>query len=375
MRLVFGRGRHKRIGELIKPFAGRVLLHYGGGSIKRCSTYGDIISSIEAAGIEYIELGGVRANPELGLVNEGARLCREHGVGLILAVGGGSVIDSAKGIAIGAVPENGDVWKYFTDGGPISGALPIATVLTIPAAGSEQSPDTVISHQDRKLGYSSQKLRPVVSVINPELFFTLPPCQIANGVSDMMSHIMERYFTNTTHTELIDGLCESTLRTIMGNGPRLLENPEDYDAWAEVSLAGSFCHNGFLGVGREQDWACHDMEHELSAVDPGIAHGAGLAVITPAWMDYVRSANTDMFSRFACNVMGVGDITRAIEKLRRFYRAMGLPSSITELGLDGGVLDEMARKCTQAPDGGAGTIGGLRKLGRDDVLAIYKAAL
>ena len=368
--LVFGRGRHKEIGALVKPHAARILLHYGGGSVKRCSTYDDVTASLKAAGVEYVELGGVRVNPELDLINKGAEICREQGVGLILAVGGGSVIDSAKGIAIGAVPENGGVWKYFTDGGSIEKALPIATVLTIPAAGSEQSPDTVVSHRDRKLGFTSQKLRPVVSVINPELFFTLPSEQIAYGVSDMMSHIMERYFTNTKNTELIDGLCESTLKTIMRNGPKLLKNHEDYDAWAEVSLAGSFCHNGFLGVGRAQDWACHKMEHELSARDPRIAHGAGLAVLTPAWMNCVHSANADMFSRFARNVMDAGGAEEAIEKLRGFYRSMGLPSTLAELGLGEGDLDEMARKCA-----GGGEIGGLRKLNRGDILAIYKSAL
>ena len=256
--------------------------------------------------MEYEELGGVQANPTLPLVYEGIRLCREHGLGLVLAVGGGSVIDSAKAIALG-VPHEGDVWElYLSKKQPQSNPLPVATVLTIPAAGSESSPNTVITNEEtrRKLGYGSPKLRPVFSIINPELFFTLPHRQMANGISDMMSHIFERYFTKTLHTDLSDSLCEATLRTIMKNARILNGNLNDYNAWAEIAFSGNIAHNNLLGVGREQDWGCHAMEHELSALYH-VDHGAGLAVVTPAWMKYVSPKHQEIFVQFAVNVMGV----------------------------------------------------------------------
>lgn len=275
--LIFGKGTQHEAGALLKPFGKKVLLHYGGGSIRRSGLYDAVTASLKAAGVEYEELGGVQPNPTLPLVYEGIRLCREHGLGLVLAVGGGSVIDSAKAIALG-VPHEGDVWDlYLSKQQPQADPLPVATVLTIPAAGSESSPNTVITNEEtrRKLGYGSPKLRPVFSIINPELFFTLPHHQMANGVSDMMSHIFERYFTRTLHTDLSDGLCETTLRTIMRNARILNGNLHDYDAWAEIAFSGNLAHNNLLGVGREQDWGCHAMEHELSALYH-VDHGAGL---------------------------------------------------------------------------------------------------
>ena len=285
-RIVFGRGAQNRIGELIKPHTKKVLLHYGSGSIKRTGLYDQVVKSLRDKGIEFVELGGVVPNPRLSLAQEGIALCRKEKVDLILAVGGGSVIDSAKAIAMG-VYYDGDVWDIYDKGLDIKKALPVAIVLTIPAAGSESSGDTVISNEatGRKYGYGHPLLRPLVSVMNPELFFTLPKNQIANGVADMMSHIFERYFTNTTHVDLTDALCEATLRTIIANAPRLLDDPENYDAWAEIGFAGTVAHNGLLGMGRAQDWACHGMEHELSAAYD-VAHGAGLAVLhewSAAW--------------------------------------------------------------------------------------------
>ena len=276
--LIFGKGTHHETGTLLKPLGKKILLHYGSGSIRRSGLYDAVTASLKAAGVEYEELGGVQANPTLPLVYEGIRLCREHGLGLVLAVGGGSVIDSAKAIALG-VPHEGDVWElYLSKKQPQSDPLPVATVLTIPAAGSESSPNTVITNEEtrRKLGYGSPKLRPVFSIINPELFFTLPHRQMANGISDMMSHIFERYFTKTLHTDLSDSLCEATLRTIMKNARILNGNLNDYNAWAEIAFSGNIAHNNLLGVGREQDWGCHAMEHELSALYH-VDHGAGLA--------------------------------------------------------------------------------------------------
>ncbi len=379
-RIVFGRDTQQKIGKLLKPHAKKVLLHYGGGSIKRSGLYDQVVASLKEQGIEYVELGGVMPNPRLSLVHEGIELCKKEGVDLILAVGGGSAIDSAKAIAMGVYYE-GDVWEIYDKGLPIKKALPVAIILTIPAAGSESSGDTVITKEDtqRKYGYGSPHLRPLISVMNPELFFTLPPNQIANGVADMMSHVFERYFTNTTHVDLTDALCEATLNTIMANGPAALKDPRNYDAWAEIGFAGTVAHNGLVGMGREEDWACHNMEHELSAVYD-VAHGAGLAVVTPAWMTYVYKDNIDMFVQFAVKVMGVTKgfrdkeelVLEGIERLRQFYRRMGLPQSLSELGIDESKLELMAKRATGIAYGEESPIGGLKKLYWQDVLNIYK---
>ncbi|MGL6186300.1 MAG: iron-containing alcohol dehydrogenase, partial [Clostridium chrysemydis] len=266
-RIIFGKNEHRNIGKLIKPYANKVLFHFGGQSIKKSGVYEDVINSLLENQIDFVELGGVKPNPRLSLVNEGIELCRKEKVDFILAVGGGSVIDSAKAIAIG-VPYNGDVWDFYFKDIEIKEAIPVATILTIPAAGSESSTGTVITNEEKqlKLSCGCELLRPLLSIINPELYFTLPKNQIANGISDMMSHIMERYFTNTPNTDLIDGLCESTLKTIMRNGSIIINDNKNYDAWAEIALSGNIAHNGLLGLGREQDWASHKIEHELSAI-------------------------------------------------------------------------------------------------------------
>jgi len=378
-RIVFGRDTHKEIGSLLKSYANRVLLHYGGGSIKKSGVYDVVIESLKANGICYVELGGAQPNPRLSLVQEGIELCRKEEIGFILAVGGGSVIDSAKAIAMG-VPYEGDVWDFFERKSVPEQVLPLATILTIPAAGSESSNSVVITNWDAQLkrGYNTELIRPVLSVLNPELYFTLPENQVAYGVCDMMSHIMERYITNTTHTELTDGLCETTLKTIMRNALKLRQDKTDYDAWAEVSFAGNIAHNGLLGLGRVGDWACHAMEHELSAIYD-VPHGAGLAVVTPAWMLHVYKSNIPMFVQFAINVMGVEGSFRepeaialqGIDRLKEFFVKMGLPVSMRELDIDDTKLELMAQKATRGKDG---SIGGLKKLNWEDVLAIYKLA-
>ena len=379
-RIVFGKDTQHKIGKLLKPHAKKVLLHYGGGSIKRSGLYDQVVASLNEQGIPFVELGGVLPNPRLDLVHEGIKLCRDEGVDLILAVGGGSAIDSAKAIAMGVYLDH-DVWDVYEQGLKIDKALPVAIILTIPAAGSESSGDTVITKWDtqRKYGYGSPHLRPLISIMNPELFFTLPKNQIANGVADMMSHVFERYFTNPLHTDLTDALCEAVLKTIIKNGPKVVDNPQDYDAWAEIGFSGTVAHNGLVGMGREQDWACHGMEHELSA-HYDVAHGAGLAVLTPAWMKYVHTTNPGMFVQFAVNVMGVEGsfrdqeaiIQEGIARLQAFYRRMGLPQTLTELGIDDSKLTQMAQKATGHAFGEESPIGGLRKLNWEDVEKIYQ---
>ncbi|MEW8962868.1 iron-containing alcohol dehydrogenase [Paraclostridium dentum] len=382
-RIIFGKNEHRNIGKLIKPYANKVLFHFGGQSIKKSGVYEDVINSLLENQIDFVELGGVKPNPRLSLVNEGIELCRKEKVDFILAVGGGSVIDSAKAIAIG-VPYNGDVWDFYFKDIEIKEAIPVATILTIPAAGSESSTGTVITNEEKqlKLSCGCELLRPLLSIINPELYFTLPKNQIANGISDMMSHIMERYFTNTPNTDLIDGLCESTLKTIMRNGSIIINDNKNYDAWAEIALSGNIAHNGLLGLGREQDWASHKIEHELSAIYD-VAHGAGLSVITPAWMKYVYKENPHMFEQFAINVMGVEStsksqeeiINEGIEKLKSFYKKLELPTSLKELNINESNLELMAKKSTNFKDGKEILIGGLKKLNWEDVLAIYNLAL
>lgn len=382
-RIIFGKDEHKNIGKLIKPYANKVLFHFGGQSIKKNGVYEDVINSLLESQIDFVELGGVKPNPRLSLVNEGIELCRKEKVDFILAVGGGSVIDSAKAIAIG-VPYSGDVWDFYCKDIEIKEAIPVSTILTIPAAGSESSTGTVITNEEKqlKLSCGCELLRPLLSIINPELYFTLPKNQIANGISDMMSHIMERYFTNTSNTDLIDGLCESTLKTIMRNGSIIINDNKNYDAWAEIALSGNIAHNGLLGLGREQDWASHKIEHELSAIYD-VAHGAGLSVVTPAWMKYVYKENMPMFEQFAVNVMGVEKecksqeeiINEGIEKLKSFYKKLELPTSLKELNINESNLDLMAKKSTNFKDGKEILIGGLKKLNWQDVLAIYNLAL
>jgi alcohol dehydrogenase YqhD (iron-dependent ADH family) len=374
-------GRHREIGALAAQRAKKVLLHYGGGSVKRSGVYGEIASSLEENGVQFAELGGVVPNPRLSLVRKGVELCLSEGVDLILAVGGGSVIDSAKAIAMGACHKE-DVWDFFEGKLKDLSALPLAVVLTIPAAGSESSPVTVISNEEKKLkeGYRSDALRPFVSIVNPELFFTLPEDQIANGVADMMSHVFERYFTDTAKTDLTDGLCEAALRTIIKNAPVLMDDRRDYDAWAEIAFSATLAHNGLLGMGRKEDWASHRIEHQLSAVYD-IAHGAGLAVIAPFWMKYVYGDNVGMFAQFAMNVMGAapsrdieGLALEGIGRLRRFFSSLGLPSTLRDLGIGSGDFEFMAKNATGAARGSEKPLGGLKKLLWQDVVEIYRLA-
>ena len=382
-RIIFGKDTHKRIGELIKPYATRVLFHYGGQSIKKSGLYDDVVKSLNDAGVEYIELGGVQPNPRLSLVREGIKICRENKIDFLLAVGGGSAIDSAKAIAMG-VPYDGDVWDFLVTKKPVDKALNVAVILTLPAAGSEASAGVVISEDEKqlKLVYTNNKLRPLFSIMNPELYYTLPEHQIANGICDMMIHIFERYFTNVAHTDLTDGLCESVLKTIMKNGSILLKDKRNYDVWAEVALSGTVAHNGWLELGRITDWASHRMEHELSAIYD-VAHGAGLAVMTPAWMRYVYKSNINMFIQFAVNVMGVQSSFRdpeaivheGINKLENFFQSLNLPVTLRELGIpDDAPFEAMAKKATCFGPEGEMPLGNLRKLYWQDVVEIYKMA-
>ncbi len=377
-KIIFGRGTENDVGAEVARYSKKILLHYGGGSIKRTGLYERVVKSLKDAGVEFAELGGVVPNPRLSLVREGIKLCRKEGIDFILAVGGGSVIDSAKAIATG-VPYKGDVWEYFESGGKmrIENALPVATILTISAAGSEMSPSMVITDEDSKRKLSAGKqdaLRPVFSILNPELTFTLPKEQVAYGAVDMFSHIVERYFTNTNNVDVTDEMCEAVMRSIIRNAKKAVTDTEDYDVRAELMWAGTVAHNGILGTGREEDWSSHKMEHELSA-SYDIAHGAGLAVIVPAWMRYVHKHDIERFARYARNVFHVIEenddkaALEGIEETRKFFGSMGIATSLDGLGIGPEKIENMSKMCA-----GGKEIGFFVRLNADDIGKIYRLA-
>ncbi|QKS69789.1 iron-containing alcohol dehydrogenase [Paenalkalicoccus suaedae] len=376
-KILFGKDQEQAVGQETSHYGKKVLLHYGGGSIKKSGLYDRIKNSLAEAKLEVVELGGVKPNPLVSLVREGVDLCKEHNVDVILAVGGGSVIDSAKAIAAGAYYE-GDVWDFFTGKTTATQTLPIGVVLTIPAAGSETSSGTVVTNEDGqyKRSFGHDSLRPKFAILNPELTYTLPAYQTACGITDMSAHIFERYFTNTKKVDLTDRLCEATLRTIVSQGKKVLEHPEDYDARAEILWAGTIAHNDSLGVGREGDWGSHDIEHEVSGIYD-IAHGAGLAIIFPAWMKYVYEHDVARFAQFANRVWDVEIDTRdlkataeeGIARVEAFFASIGMPTRLSHVDIDETHFEEMAAKATER-----GPLGSFVKLHKEDVLAIYKLA-
>lgn len=374
---VFGRDAEKSLIEESRKLGTRILLHYGGGSIRKSGLYDRVKGYLAEAGVDVIELGGVKPNPALALVKEGIDLSRRENVTGILAVGGGSVIDSAKAIALG-IPYSGDVWDFYTGKTDISEALPVGVILTIPAAGSEGSMGSVITDESTqsKFACNHDVLRPVFSLMNPELTFTLSPYQTACGITDMISHVMERYFTKTGDVGLTDRLSEAVIRTVVDAAPKVLADPENYEARAELMWAGTVAHNDIVGLGREHDWASHQIEHELSA-QYDVAHGAGLAVVFPAWMKYVRNEDLSRFVQFAVRVWDVDYVAGkedevAMEGIRRhkaFYDSIGMPTSLSALGVTDNRYEIMAEKAMRD-----GPFGGMKKLGKDDVIAIYTLA-
>jgi len=381
-RVIFGKGAVEKLGPVMKESGGtKVLLHYGGGSIKASGLYDTVKKSLAASGVEVEELGGVVPNPRLSLVQEGIKICRQKGLNFILAVGGGSVIDSAKAIGIG-VPYDGDVWDFFTDKATPLKALPVATILTIPAAGSETSPGSVITNEDGafKRAVNSVHMFPVFSILDPELTYTLPPYQTACGIADMLVHVVERYLTQERNVELTDRLCEATMKTIINNAPIVMANPNDYAARAELMWAGSIAHNNLLDTGRLGDWACHMIEHELSAIND-VAHGAGLAVILPSLMMHIYKQDPQRFVQFAVRVFGVEEnfhdpkqtILRGIEALRSFFTSIGLPSTLKGIGIGEDQFQKIGEK-TKKFDTGKGTVGNSFPLTSKDIVEILQMA-
>ena len=380
-KVIFGKDTESRVAELIKEFGGsKVLVHYGTGSVVKTGLLQKVTGILEDAGISYVTLGGAVPNPRLGLVYEGIELCKKEGVDFILAVGGGSAIDSAKAIGYGAANE-GDVWDFYEHTRKPAGSLPIGVILTIAATGSEMSDSSVITKEDGlfERGCNSDYCRPEFAIMNPELTMTLPDYQTACGCTDIMMHTMERYFTQGGNMEITDSVAEGLLRTVMKNAKILAKEPKNYAARAEVMWAGSLSHNGLTGCGSDGgDWTPHKLEHEIGGLFD-VAHGAGLAAIWGSWARYVYKDCLPRFKRFAVNVMNVENqgldeeiALKGIEAMEAFYREINMPTNLRELGVDASdeQLSEMAKKCAK---GVGGETGSAKRLKEADMLAIYKA--
>ena len=379
---IFGKGEECNAGKYVKRFGGtRILLHYGGGSAARSGLLDRVRDSLRDAGIVWTELGGVQPNPKSGLVYRGIDLCRRENIDFLLAVGGGSTIDSAKAIAAGTLYD-GDFWDFY-QGKTVDQALPVGTILTIAAAGSEGSPDSVITLEKGMLkrGATGEGLRPKFSILNPELTQTLPPFQTAAGITDIMAHLLERYFTNTEEVEATDRVLEGLLMTMIHEGPRVIADPDNYQARANIMWAGMLGHNNCCGVGRIQDWASHDIEHELSALYD-CAHGAGLAVVFPAWMTYTMKHSVMRFAQLATRVWGCSmdfscpenTARDGIERFRNFLCSIGMPKNFAGLGAKEEDIPFMAHQACYG-NGGKGTVGNFVPLTEEDVARIFRLML
>ena len=381
-RVVFGKNTEDQVGRLVKEQnCKKVLVHYGSQSAVKSGLLDRIYASLKEASIEYVSLGGVVPNPRISNAREGIELCRKEGVDFILAVGGGSVIDSAKAIGYG-VACGGDVWDFYSKKRIPTGCLPIGCVLTIAAAGSEMSNSSVLTNEEGwlKRGCNNDLCRCRFAVMNPELTYTLPKYQTASGCVDILMHTMERYFNNNQSMDLTDHLCEALMRTVMMNGRILMQSPENYDARAEIMWAGSLSHNGLMGCGTDGgDWSCHQLEHELGGMFD-VAHGAGLAAVWGSWARYVMDANVERFPQFACNVFEIpcgSDLKEAalkgIEAMEQFYRYMEMPASVSDLGitLTDEQIETLSYKCSFE---NTRTIGVVKKLNMEDMANIYRMA-
>jgi len=382
-KIIFGKDTENKAGAETAVYAKKILLHHSGGHAVKSGLISRIKDSLKNAGVEWVELDGVQPNPRLSLVYKGIDIVKKENLEFILAVGGGSVIDSAKAIALGAVNE-GDVWEFFERKRTASKSMPVGVVVTIPAAGSESSNSCVITNEEGpwKRGVNTECNRPVFAILNPELTYSLPPYQTACGIADMMAHIMERYFTREPHVELTDELCEGALRAVIRNGRKIFSGGEtDYNARAEIMWAGSLAHNNIFGTGRVGDWASHQIGHELSALYD-TAHGAVLSILFPAWLKYIiqvseSAEDISRIARFAEKIWGVdgvffGPEQAALEgvfRMKNYFRSIGLPVSLADANIDTSRISEMSKRTVKF-----GPVGNYRKLDEKDVEAVYRLA-
>ena len=379
-KVFFGKGVENEIGKEAVKYADKALLHYGSGSAKKSGLADRVKKSLEGAGITVFELSGAQSNPRLNLALEGAEICKKENIGLVVAVGGGSVIDSAKTIAAAAV--NDDVWeRFFVKKEEIEKTLPVAVVLTIPGAGSESSNGMVITKDDtmEKLDAGGDVCPPVMSFLNPEITFTVPAYHTAAGVVDAIAHIMERYFTNTTEVDVTDRMCEGVMRTLIKYAKTVVNDPFNYDARSEIMWACKVAHDNSLGFGREQDWASHMIEHELSAIYD-VSHGAGLAVIFPAWMKYVMPHNIERFAQFAMRVFDIEyriedprwTAMMGIKKFIWFCQSVNMPTSLQQMGItENDNIEVMAAACAKH---NGGSVGSFVRLYEEDIKNILELA-
>ncbi len=383
-KVVFGKGAEEQVGALVKEQnCKKVLVHFGGQSAKKSGLLDRVYASLDAAGIDYVSLGGVVPNPRLSKVREGIELCKKEGVDFLLAVGGGSVIDSCKAIGYG-LANDCDVWDLYLRKIEPTGCYPVGVVLTIAAAGSEMSNSSVITNEEGwlKRSCNTDYGRCKFAIMNPELTYTLPQYQTQSGCTDILMHTMERYFTNVETMELTDVIAESLMRNVIRNAKILMKDPQNYEARAQVMWASSLAHNDLTGCGSVGDFASHNIEHELGGLFD-VTHGAGLAAIWGSWARYVYKHNAKRFAQFAVNVLGVYNhfddpertALEGIEAMEEFYRSIEMPISMTEL-LNGkqvtdAEIEEMADKCTK---GGTQTLGNFVKLTKQDIIEIYKMA-
>ena len=380
--VTFGKDTHHKVGEIVKSYGfSKIMLHYGCGSIQKNGIYDAVMKSLSDAGIEVIDFGGVEPNPKLSFVEKGVKLCKETGVELILAVGGGSVIDSAKEIAIGA-KYDGSTWDFTSGRKQPTETLPVGVVLTLAASGSEMSTSAVITNEENgvKRGYNTQLHRPLFAICNPELTYTVDKFQTGCGIVDIMMHTLERYFSKSPETPLTDALAEALLRQVVAAGTKAILDPEDYEARADLMWASSLSHNDLTGCGRNVFLTCHQLEHELSGKYDFVAHGAGLSIIFPAWAEYVYQHNLDRFIQYATQVWDVPDdyddpadiAIQGIVATKAFFREIGMPTKLSQLGIGEEAFEEMAEKCTNY---GTRVLPGDLPLGKQEIIDIFRLAL
>ena len=380
--IVFGRDTQKEAGRLVKKYgASKVLLVYGGGSVIKSGLLDTVKESLRAEEISFIEISGVKPNPRLSLAREGVKKAVDFGAELILAVGGGSVIDTAKAVAVGAANPEVDIWDVWMGKASVCKAKPVGAILTISAAGSEMSDSTVLTNEEtgKKAGYNSDIVRPKFAILNPELTFTLPKYQVACGVVDIMMHTLERYFTPVSGNQLTDEIAESVLRTVTRNGLVAYKNPQDYDAMSEIMWCGSLSHNGLTGLGRPKDFVCHKLGHEIGGMFDE-AHGATLSAVWGSWARYVYHLDVARFARYGKQVWNIEKedeeeaALAAIERTEEFFRALDMPVSIGELSIGVQPDDVLRKMADSATRGGTVTLGAFRKMDAQDMYEVYKAA-
>lgn len=382
-RMIFGKDTQHQVGKLVKEYGfKKVLVHFGGASAKKSGLLDQVLDALKAEGIQYLTLGGVQANPTLAMARQGIKLCLEEQVDFILAVGGGSVLDSSKCIADGAGNPEEDVWDFFIKGILPKKALPVGCILTLAASGSEMSASCVITNEEEglKRGFNSVTHRPLFSICNPKLTYSVNKFQTGCGTVDIMMHTLERYFSPTKDTMLTDRIAEGLLKTVIEAGTVADQKPDDYEARASLMWAGSLSHNNLTSAGRTFLMQVHQLEHELSGMYPRIAHGAGLSALWPSWARFVCPAAPERFARYAVKVWNLemdfenpmNTALAGIQATEDFFKSLGMPVSLRELEVDPERLEEMAVKCTNM---GKRTLAGIRELGKDEMLEIYRMAM